>query len=53
MKVALKGVDDVLLETFDLQSRFVREIAIVKQVDHALIAHVFEVLWTGDQTFIS
>jgi tRNA A-37 threonylcarbamoyl transferase component Bud32 len=52
VRVALKAVDNASLTTSDLQARFVREMAIAKQLDHPFIAHVFEVIRTDDQTFI-
>jgi MAP/microtubule affinity-regulating kinase len=50
--VAIKIVDRRLLETEGLQTRFVRELVLIKGMDHPFIAKLFEEITTPDFTYL-
>jgi serine/threonine protein kinase len=51
-KVAIKVVSKGSLRTEDLQTRFIRELNLIKEMDHPFIAKLFEVLESEAHTFI-
>ncbi|OHT13803.1 CAMK family protein kinase [Tritrichomonas foetus] len=50
--VAIKIVDNSSLQTEDAKTRFVREINLIKQMDHPFISKLFEVIDTPQYTYL-
>ena len=46
MNVAIKCVSHQTLDTQDAQTRFIREVSLLKQMDHPFIAELFEIIET-------
>lgn len=52
VKCAVKVVSNSLLEAEETRKFFIREIAIMKKVDHPFIAKLYEIINTDEFTFI-
>jgi serine/threonine protein kinase len=50
--VAIKVVDHAEIDSDDLRTRFIREINLIKQMDHPFIAKLFEVITTEKHTYL-
>ena len=50
--VAIKIVANSSLDTEESKNRFIREISIIKQMDHPFISKLFEVINTPDHTYL-
>ena len=52
LPVAIKVIANSSLSTEDSQTRFVREVNLIKQMDHPFIAKLFEVIKTEEYTYL-
>lgn len=50
--VAIKIVENSSLESEESKNRFIREISIIKQMDHPFICKLFEIINTKEYTFL-
>jgi serine/threonine protein kinase len=50
--VAIKVIARSAIESEDLQTRFVRELNIIKQMDHPFIAKLYEIITTSTHTYV-
>lgn len=50
--VAIKVIQNTSIATQDAKTRFLREVNLIKQMDHPFISKLFEVIETQSQTFL-
>lgn len=52
IKVAIKAIRNSILDQDETRKFFVREVAIMKQIDHPFISKLFEIVRTDEFTFV-